>query len=118
VYSSLLNSFNLYIYNIPRLSFFEIPENELKNYYSNDNQKVKFTTIEENYQEGDFFLLDYEKKRKNVKLYQKVFSFLYNLIQDGMLFYHLLMFAICLVTVITQNYRFLAFFINRNNNSL
>ena len=95
--------------NIPRLSFFEIPENELKNYYSNDNQKVKFTTIEENYQEGDFFLLDYEKKRKNVKLYQKVFSFLYNLIQDGMLFYHLLMFAICLVTVITQNYRFLAF---------
>ena len=86
-----------------------LPENELKNYYSNDNQKVKFTTIEENYQEGDFFLLDYEKKRKNVKLYQKVFSFLYNLIQDGMLFYHLLMFAICLVTVITQNYRFLAF---------
>ena len=59
----------------------------------------------------DFCLLDYEKKRKNVKLYQKVISFIWNLIQDGMLFYHILMLIICLVAAITQNYKYLAVFI-------
>ena len=95
--------------NIPRLSYFEIPEDELENYYNKDNQKGKYTIMDVNYQEEeDFCLLDYEKKRKNIKLYQKVLSFLYNLIRDGMLFYHLLMFVFCLIAAITQNYRFLA----------
>ena len=65
-------------------------------------------TTDENCQSDDFCLLDYEKKRKHVKLYQKVLSFLYNLIRDGMLFYHLVMVAVCLIALISRNFRFLA----------
>ena len=99
-----------YIFNsIPRLLFFEISESDQKRYYKNAKQKEKYIQNNKNEQFEDFSLSDYEKKRKNVKTYQKVFSFLHNLIRDGMLFYHLLMLAICLVAVITQNYRYLAF---------
>ena len=45
-----------------------IPEDELENYYSIYNKKGKFTIMDVNYQEEDFCLLDYEKKRKNIKL--------------------------------------------------
>ena len=97
--------------NIPRLLFFEISEDAQKKYYQFSNQGEKLYKYNGSHNSDDFCLLDYEKKRKNIKLYQKIFSFLYNLIQDGMLFYHLLMFIILLITVITQNYRYLAFLV-------
>ena len=92
--------------NFPRLLFFEISEKEQKKYYQNSHIKEGYNENNENLDSDDFCLLDYEKKRKNVKLYQKVISFIWNLIQDGMLFYHILMLIICLVAAITQNYSF------------
>ena len=97
--------------NFPRLLFFEISEKEQKKYYQNSHIKEGYNENNENLDSDDFCLLDYEKKRKNVKLYQKVISFIWNLIQDGMLFYHILMLIICLVAAITQNYKYLAVFI-------
>ena len=96
-------------FNIPNLLFFEISENELKkNYYKKANKKEKLSSTIESVQVEDYYSLDYEKKRENMKLYQKVIPFLYNLIRDGMLFYHLLILVICLIALITQNYRYLA----------
>ena len=101
--------FLTYIFiSFPRLLFFEISEDEEKIYNNKDNLRDKYSNLNRNKQTENIFLSDYEKKRKNVKFYQKVLSFLYNLIRDGMLFYHLLMLGICLVALLTQNYRFLA----------
>ena len=94
--------------NIPRFFFFEIPESTQNKYYQLSNQGEIFYNYNENPNSDEYCVVDYEKKRKNIKLYQKILPFFCNLIKDGMLFYHLFLFIICLVTVITQNYRYLS----------
>ena len=95
----ILNSF-------PKWLYFEISETEQMRYYNKNN-------VEEDINKNSevFCLTDYEKKRENVKLYQKIFSIICNIIKDGMLIYHLLVLADCLIALITQNYRYLAFLI-------
>ena len=99
------------ICNFPRYLFFEISEKEIIKYYDSDVEKENYLKERDYTQSENFCLYDYQKKRANIKLYQKIISFFRNLISDGMLFYHILMLVICLVAAITQNYRYLSFLI-------
>ena len=94
-----------YILNrFPKWLYFEISENEQMRYYNKN-----YFEEDMNKNSEIFCLTDYEKKRENVKLYQKISSFISNLIKDGMLLYHVLVLVDCLIALITQNYRFLSF---------
>jgi hypothetical protein len=102
-----------YILNkLPNLLYFEISEAEQMEFYKlnddGDEEFSKYYTINE----GETFNMDnYDKMRKNVKLWQKILSFLINIINDMKLIYHLLILTFCLIALGTQNYKFLSFFL-------
>ena len=102
-----------YILNrLPNLLYFEVSEAEQMEYYNlnddGDEEFLKYYTSNE----GETFNMDnYDKMRKNVKIYQKVLSFLINVINDMKLIYHLLILTFCLIALGSQNYKFLSFFL-------
>ena len=83
--------------------YYEISDSEKEEFYKNEEE------INYYYSENkDIFSLDdYEKMRKNIKIFPRVFSFLVNFIKDAKLFYHLIILADCVIALISQNYRFL-----------
>ena len=99
----LLNRLSYYLY-------YEIPEEEQKKYYKNlSNQNGQEFSDFYIYSQGEPFSLDdYEKMRRNITFFPKMISFIFKLIRDSKLFYHLIILADCLVALVSQNYRFLA----------
>ena len=102
-----------YILNrLPNLLYFEVSEAEQMEFYNlnddGDEEFLKYYTSNE----GETFNMDnYDKMRKNVKLWQKILSFFLNIINDMKLIYHLLILTFCLIALGSQNYKFLSFFL-------
>ena len=100
-----------YILNrLPNLLYFEVSESERMKYYSEkEEDEEEFTKYYKSNQGKVFATDDYDKMRKNVKVIDKIISFIINLLYDTYLFYHILMVLDCLIALLSQNYRFHSF---------
>ena len=116
-YSTLIQSIIavliLLTYLLNRLSYYlyyEISEEEQKAYYRNLSlQRGQNFADYYNYSQGEPYSLDeYDNMRKNIKFFPKMISFVFRIIKDSKLFYHIIILADCLIALVSQNYRFLA----------
>ena len=84
--------------------YYEISESEKEEFYKSEEE-----SWHDDFRENDYTssLDDYEKMRKKINIFSRMFSFIVNVIKDAKLFYHLIILADCLIALISKNYRFL-----------
>ena len=95
---------------LPNYLYYELSESEKNEYYRTYNQyQDDYLYYYPEYDGEIYGFDDYDIMRENIPFLPKFFSFIFNIIRDGKLLYHLLMLADCLIALVSQNYRFLIF---------
>ena len=86
---------------LPNYLYYEISESEKNDYYR--EYEDYYTDYD-----GEAYRFDeYDQMRDNIKFCPKFISFIFNMVRDGKLLYHLIILADCLIALVFQNYRFL-----------
>lgn len=91
--------------HLPNYLYYELSEYEKNEYYKEyDRNEEDYLYYYPYYEEETYSLENYDKMRKNIKFLPKFISFIYNIIRDGKLIYHLIILADCLIALVSQNY--------------